>query len=148
MTIQLNRFLFLISNTIVLLVLTGCSKYLHFTNTIPSEYNLEGVSKIALIEFNSLPNDPITGIYSVDNETKKIVKDMISTVFFKGKTYKVKRIIYDFSDFGVKEYNKVKIISLNVIRSFVIAEVVAVLQARTIILTLYLFKREEIMFFK
>ena len=26
------------------------------------------------------------------------------------KTYKVKRIIYDFSDFGVKEYNKVKII--------------------------------------
>ena len=86
---KLNQFFFTCSITLLLLVLTGCNPYLNFTNTLPSEYNLEGVSKIALVEFNSLPDDPVTGVYTVDDETKKIVKDMISTVFFKGKTYKI-----------------------------------------------------------
>ena len=86
---KINNFIFAISAILTLLTLTGCSSYLNFTNTLPSEYNLEGVSKIAIVDFNSLPDDPITGVYTVDDETKKIVKDMISTVFFKGKTYKI-----------------------------------------------------------
>ena len=69
--------------------LSGCAEYLKFTNTLPGEYNLSGVSKIALVGFNTLPNDPVRGVYSVDDSTRRIVEDMIATVFFKGRTYRV-----------------------------------------------------------
>ena len=69
--------------------LFGCAEYLRFSNTIPGEYNLSGVSKIALVGFNTLPSDPVAGVYSADAATRQIVEDMISTVFFKGQTYKV-----------------------------------------------------------
>lgn len=74
-----------------LVVLTGCKgvDYIKFSNTIPGEYNLAGVSKIAVIDFNSLPDDPVNGVYAVDAATKQIMEGMIAAKFFKGKTYKV-----------------------------------------------------------
>lgn len=70
---------------------TGCKgvDYVKFSNTIPGDYNLAGVSKIALIDFNTMPDDPVKGIYAVDAVTKQIIEDMIASKFFKGKTYKI-----------------------------------------------------------
>jgi len=83
------EFSILAAALVMTVMLSGCAEYLKFSNTIPGEYNLSGVSKIALVGFNTLPDDPVTGVYSVDDATKQIVEDMIATVFFKGKTYKV-----------------------------------------------------------
>lgn len=76
---------------LALSTVTGCKgvDYIKFSNTIPGEYNLSGVSKIALIDFNTMPDDPVKGTYAVDAETRQIVEDMVASKFFKGKTYKV-----------------------------------------------------------
>ena len=79
---------------LVLSAVSGCKgvDYVKFSNTLPGEYNLAGVSKIALIGFNSLPDNPAAGIYSADEATKRIIEDMIASKFFKGKVYKVTRL--------------------------------------------------------
>lgn len=74
---------------VFLFFLTGCTSYLSFTSTIPGEYNLGGVSKIALVGFNTLPNDPASGVRSADGELMKLTEDMIASAFSRGNVYRV-----------------------------------------------------------
>ncbi|MBR1967714.1 MAG: hypothetical protein IKA22_14010, partial [Lentisphaeria bacterium] len=76
---------------LVLSTMTGCRgvDFVKFSNTLPGIYDLSGVSKIAVIDFNTMPDDPVAGVYAADTETRKIVEDMIAAQFFKGKTYKI-----------------------------------------------------------
>ena len=63
-------------------MITGCrTATVPVEVTVPGEFNLSGVSKIAMVDFNSLPDDPISGIYSADKETRSIVQKMVSSVF-------------------------------------------------------------------
>ena len=71
-------------------MLAGCS-----TPTIPikmkvaGEYKLTGVSKIALMDFNSFPDDPFTGVLAADKETCALTKRMVESAFYKTKCYQV-----------------------------------------------------------
>ena len=70
--------------------ITGCrTATVPVEVTVPGEFNLSGVSKIAMVDFNSLPDDPIAGIYSADKETLSIVQRMVASVFCTGKMYQI-----------------------------------------------------------
>ena len=70
--------------------ITGCrTTTVPVEVAVPGEFNLSGVSKIAVVDFNSLPDDPIAGIYSADKETLSIVQRMVASEFCKGKMYQV-----------------------------------------------------------
>ena len=50
--------------------MTGCRMAsIPVAVTVPGEFNLSGVSKIAMVDFNSLPDDPTVGVFSADKET-------------------------------------------------------------------------------
>lgn len=71
-------------------VMTGCrTASIPVAVTVPGEFNLSGVSKIALVDFNSMPDDPVTGVYAADKETMSIVQRMVSSTFYKSKMYQV-----------------------------------------------------------
>lgn len=71
-------------------VFTGCrSATIPVSVTVPGEFNLSGVSKIALVKFNTLPNDPLTGVYAADAGTRAIVQNMVASAFYKSKMYQV-----------------------------------------------------------
>ena len=71
-------------------VFTGCrSTEIPVSVTVPGEFNLSGVSKIAMVNFNTIPSDPVTGIYAADPETRSIVQNMIASAFYKSKMYQV-----------------------------------------------------------
>lgn len=79
----------LLFSVFFLFSLTGCTSYLSFTSTVPGEYHLGGVSKIALAGFNTLPNDPAAGIRSADENLVKMTENMVASVFFRGNTYRI-----------------------------------------------------------
>ena len=57
--------------------------------TMPGQLKLDGISKVAIIDFNSIPNDPLTGAYCADKNTVKMTQKMIAGNFYKNKFYKV-----------------------------------------------------------
>lgn len=72
-------------------VLTGCysTTIIPVSVTVPGEFNLSGVSKIAMVNLNTVPSDPLTGTYAADPETRAIVQHMIASAFYKSKVYQV-----------------------------------------------------------
>lgn len=73
-----------------LFCLTGCrTASIPVEVTVPGEFNLSGVSKIAVVNFNSLLNDPLKGIYSADEETLSLAQNMVSSAFYKCQMYQV-----------------------------------------------------------
>lgn len=71
-------------------VLTGCrSATIPVSVTVPGEFNLSGISKIAMVNFNTIPSDPLTGVYAADAETRAIVQNMVASAFYKSKMYQV-----------------------------------------------------------
>jgi len=69
---------------------TGCrSSIVPIEVTVPGEFNLSGVSKIAMVNFNSLPDDPLTGTYSADPEIRSIVQRMVASAFYRSQIYQV-----------------------------------------------------------
>jgi len=51
------------------------------------DFNLNDVSKIALIDFNSFPGDPGLGVYAADAETCKLVQNFTTSAFLRSKFY-------------------------------------------------------------
>ena len=71
---------------LVILGLTGCqTSTIPLSVTVPGEFNLTGVSKIAIAGFDSLPDDPLNGVYSADKATLSIVRGMVASAFYKDK---------------------------------------------------------------
>ncbi len=71
-------------------VLTGCrSTTVPVSVTVPGEFNLSGVSRIAMVNLNTVPSDPLSGVYAADPETRNIVQRMIASAFYKSKVYQV-----------------------------------------------------------
>lgn len=73
-----------------LVLLTGCSTVKVPINVkTPGEFNISGVSKIAIVDFNSIKTDESLGVFSIDDTTKKVVKDLVLSEFNKNKLYEV-----------------------------------------------------------
>lgn len=72
-------------------IINGCATaYIPVALPIPGEFNLSGVSKIALIDFNTI-SDPLCA-FATDHETTKIVQDMVSSVLSESKLLSVARL--------------------------------------------------------
>jgi len=75
---------------LAVLIMSGCrTASIPVAVPVPGEFNLIGVSKIALVDFNSMPEDSVAGVYSADKETVSIVQRMVSSTFYKNKMYQV-----------------------------------------------------------
>lgn len=71
-------------------LMTGCRTVtVPVSVTAPGEFNLTGVSKIALVDFNSIPDDPLSGVYAADKETISIVQRMVASSFYKTPMYHI-----------------------------------------------------------
>ena len=71
-------------------LMTGCGTVtVPVSVTVPGEFNLTGVSKIALVDFNSMPDDPLAGVYAADKETISIVQRMVASSFYKTPMYHI-----------------------------------------------------------
>lgn len=80
----------LCSSVIAVSTMTGCrTASIPVEVTVPGEFNLSGVSKIAIVDFNSVKGDSVAGIYAADKDTMSIVQRMIATTFCKGKMYQI-----------------------------------------------------------
>ena len=74
--------------TAVLIV--GCSTpTIPVTMNVSGEVKLNGVSKIALADFNSLKGDAFTGVKAADKETCALVKRAVASAFYTSPMYKV-----------------------------------------------------------
>ena len=91
--LKVNKFLsavLICSSAIALSIVTGCrTASVPVEVTVPGEFNLSGISKIAMVDFNTVPGDPVAGRYAADKETMSIVQRMIATTFSKGKMYQI-----------------------------------------------------------
>ena len=71
-------------------VICGCSTpTIPVTMNVAGEIKLTGVSKIALVDFNSMPDDPFTGKVAADAETCALVQRTVASAFYKTPTYQV-----------------------------------------------------------
>lgn len=71
-------------------VMCGCSTpTVPVTMNVAGEIKLTGVSKIALVDFNSLPDDPFTGKVAADAETCALVQRTVASAFYKTPTYQI-----------------------------------------------------------
>lgn len=89
---------------LVAALIAGCT-----TSTIPvtmnvaGEVKLNGVSKIALADFNSLKGDEFTGVMAADEETCALVKRAVASAFYTSPMYKIvdmdiEKSIHDTAD--------------------------------------------------
>ena len=71
-------------------IICGCSTpSIPVTMNVAGEIKLTGVSKIALVDFNTLPDDPFTGKIAADAETCALVQRTVASAFYKTPTYQV-----------------------------------------------------------
>ena len=71
-------------------IVAGCSTpTVPITMNVSGEIKLNGVSKIALADFNSLPGDPFTGSMAADAETCALVKRAVASAFYKSPMYQI-----------------------------------------------------------
>ncbi len=76
--------------TAIVAVMTGCSTpKIPVTMNAAGEIKLTGVSKIALVDFNTLPTDPFTGKVAADSETRALVQRTVASAFYKTPTYQI-----------------------------------------------------------
>lgn len=81
-------------------VISGCTvTKVPVSVVVPGKMKLHGISKIAVVDFNSLPDDPLTGIFCADKNTVEIAQQMVAGAFFKNRFYKV-------SDLNVENFIK------------------------------------------
>ena len=74
-----------------LLLTGGCASnvVVPVETRVPGEFNLTGMSKFAIADFNSLPNDPSVGIGAADEETLRAVRNMVTAAFHDSGMYQV-----------------------------------------------------------
>ncbi len=71
-------------------MIVGCSTpTIPITMNVSGEVKLNGVSKIALADFNSLPGDPFTGTMAADGETCMLVKRAVASAFYASPMYQI-----------------------------------------------------------
>lgn len=71
-------------------MIAGCSTpTIPITMNVAGEIKLNGVSKIALAEFNSLKGDPFTGTMAADAETCALVKRAVASAFYDSPMYQI-----------------------------------------------------------
>ena len=84
--------------------IAGCTTpTIPVTMNVAGEVKLNGVSKIALADFNSLKGDAFTGVMAADKETCALVKRAVASAFYTSPMYKVvdmdiERNIHDETD--------------------------------------------------
>ena len=89
---------------VVTAILAGCSTpTIPITMNVSGEVKLNGVSKIAIADFNSLPGDPFTGTMAADEETCALVKQSVASAFYDSPMYQIvdmdiEKQIHDESD--------------------------------------------------
>ena len=75
---------------VVATFVVGCSTpTIPITMNVSGEVKLNGVSKIALADFNSLPGDPFTGVMAADGETCALVKRAVASAFYASPMYQI-----------------------------------------------------------
>ena len=85
-------------------IIVGCSTpTIPVTMNVSGEVKLNGVSKIALADFNSLPGDPFSGTMAADSETCALVKRAVASAFYVSPMYQivdmdVEKSIHDETD--------------------------------------------------
>ena len=71
-------------------IVAGCSTpTIPITMNVSGEVKLNGVSKIALADFNSLPGDSFTGTMAADEETCALVKRAVASAFYSSPMYQI-----------------------------------------------------------
>lgn len=74
----------------VVALVAGCSTpTIPITMNVSGEVKLNGVSKIAIADFNSLPGDPFTGTMAADEETCALVKRSVASAFYASPMYQI-----------------------------------------------------------
>ena len=74
----------------VVAIVAGCSTpTIPITMNVSGEIKLNGVSKIAIADFNSLPGDPFTGKMAADDETCALVKRSVASAFYASPMYQI-----------------------------------------------------------
>ena len=72
------------------LLLSGCGTVsVPGTMEVPGEFKLSGVSKIALLEFNTLPDDPFAGVAAADESTRELVRRAVAASFYAAPMYDI-----------------------------------------------------------
>ena len=75
------------------LLVTGCQNaIIKLTMDVPGEFKLSEISKIALIDFNSLPGDPFAGAVAADAETCALVQRAVAAAIARSHTWEVARL--------------------------------------------------------
>ena len=70
-------------------IMVGCTTTIPVAMNVAGEFKLNGVSKIAIANFNSLPNDPFNGTAAADAETCALVKRAVASSFYTSPMYQV-----------------------------------------------------------
>ena len=70
-------------------LIAGCTTKIPLTMNVAGEVKLNGVSKIALADFNSLKGDAFTGVMAADKETCALVKRAVASAFYTSPMYKI-----------------------------------------------------------
>lgn len=70
-------------------VFVGCREPIELTMDVAGEIKLNGVSKIALADFNSLEGDGFEGAMAADKETCALVKNAVASAFYSSPMYQV-----------------------------------------------------------
>ncbi|MBR6374074.1 MAG: hypothetical protein IKS20_12920, partial [Victivallales bacterium] len=71
---RMKRAMFLAFAAMFGLLFAGCQSTANITIKIrtPGEYNLSGISKLAIVDFNSMDSQPGQGIFEADAETLSV----------------------------------------------------------------------------
>lgn len=90
-------------------IFSGCSTpTIPVTMNVTGEIKMGGVSKIALIDFNTLPDDPLTGTLAADPETCGLVQRSVASAFYKVPTYKIANLTHEQAIAAVQDANPAK----------------------------------------
>lgn len=90
---NMHRFsvgLFGLASVALMLMYTGCSTPVVKVSRVRSgEIKLTGVSKLAVVRFNTLPDDPFTGFAAADDETIDAIQQAVSAALYQTKFFEV-----------------------------------------------------------
>ena len=73
-----------------LVVMTGCrTSTIPVEVTIPGDFNISGVSKIAIMDFNTIQDDFRAGMLPANTDTVALVQNMVASAFAQSKMYQI-----------------------------------------------------------
>lgn len=73
----------------LLLALAGCAKKAKIDIVRPGEMKLTGVSKIALLDFNTIAPAPGYGVYAADKSTCALARNVVADVLYREPFYQL-----------------------------------------------------------